>query len=171
MSAQVTLRRWTRSSRRRARGDRSLARRVSHAVTTDEDGEDEGLPVGADAPAIELPALDGERISLNDLGREALLLFWNPNCGYCRGMHDDLLAWEQASNGVAPQLVVISSGDAESTRAEGFSSHVLLDEEFAAGSAFGANGTPIAVLVDQDGKMASGVVAGADDVLALARNG
>ena len=63
-------------------------------ITADAE-EPEGLPVGTEAPAIELPALDGEPLSPAVLrGRGALLLFWNPDCGYCRAMHADLLAWE-----------------------------------------------------------------------------
>jgi hypothetical protein len=46
---------------------------------------------------------------------------------------------------------------------------VVLDEGFAAGRAFGVTGTPMAVLVDADGKVASEVVTGAQSVLALAR--
>lgn len=134
--------------------------------------EPDGLPVGAEAPPLELPALDGEPVSLADLrGRDTLLLFWNPDCGFCRSMHEDLLAWEATADGVGPQLVVVSSGDAEATRAEGFTSTVILDEEFTAGTAFSANGTPMAVLVDAQGRIASAVVAGADAVLALANGG
>ena len=130
--------------------------------------EGEGLPIGTDAPALELPSLEGETVALASLrGRETFLVFWNPDCGFCRSMHEDLTAWETSANGVTPRLVVISSGDVESTRAEGFASLVLLDESFDAGSAFEANGTPMAVLLDAEGRIASGVAAGADAVLDL----
>lgn len=131
--------------------------------------EEPGLPVGTEAPELELRALDGSAVSLTDLkGRDALFLFWNPDCGYCREMHDDLRAWEASANGVGPRLVVVSSGDEENTRAEGFVSLVLLDDSFAAGEAFSANGTPMAVLVGADGRIASRVAAGADAVFELA---
>jgi hypothetical protein len=86
-------------------------------------------------------------------------------------MHPDLIAWERSANGKSPRLVVVSSGDADSTREEGFASTVLLDGSFAAGQAFGADGTPMAVLVGADGHVASAVVVGAEGVLALATNG
>ena len=131
--------------------------------------EPEGLPVGTEAPNVELPSLDGEQVSLADLrGRDALLLFWNPGCGFCRSMHEGLRAWEDSTNGVSPQLVVVSSGDEESTREEGFSSLVLMDESWETAGAFQAGGTPMAVLIDAEGKIASHVAAGADAVLALA---
>ena len=150
-----------------AAGAESIERLVAQ-ITVEAD-EPEGLPVGTTAPAIELPALDGELLSLAALrGQGAILLFWNPDCGYCRAMHEDLLAWETGHDGDSPQLVVISSGDADATRAEGFRSRVVLDSDFAVGTAFEANGTPMAVLVDAEGRVASNLVAGADAVLALA---
>jgi hypothetical protein len=51
----------------------------------------------------------------------------------------------------------------------GLASTVVLDQQFAAGRAFGASGTPSAVLVDVEGKVASGVAVGAPGVLELAR--
>jgi thiol-disulfide isomerase/thioredoxin len=125
--------------------------------------EGEGLPIGTEAPALELPSLDGGPVSLEALqGRESVLLFWNPDCGFCRSMHEDLVAWEGSVNGAGPRLVVVSSGAEESTRAEGFRSLVLLDAEYAAGTAFQAHGTPMAVLIDAEGRVASAVAAGAD---------
>ena len=127
-----------------------------------------GLPVGAPLPALELASLEGGRVALGDLrGRDTLLLSWNPDCGFCRAMHDDLLAWEAGADPDGPRLVVVSSGDAARTRSEGFRSTVLLDEQLAAGEALGMNGTPMAVLVGADGRIASEVVAGAGAAFAL----
>jgi hypothetical protein len=50
----------------------------------------------------------------------------------------------------------------------GIISPVVLDQHFAVGRAFGANGTPSAVLVDEEGKVASEVAVGAQAVLELA---
>jgi thiol-disulfide isomerase/thioredoxin len=150
-----------------AAGSESIERLVARTLAPEP--AETGLPVGTEVPALELPSLDGDDVSLATLrGRETLLLFWNPDCGYCRSMHEDLLARETATNGETPRLVVISSGDADSSRAEGFRSLVLLDEGFAAGAAFGVDGTPMAVLLGADGRVASSVAAGADAVLELA---
>ncbi len=46
---------------------------------------------------------------------------------------------------------------------------MLLDEDYAVSDAFGAAGTPSAVLVDAEGRIASEVVARASGVLELAR--
>jgi protein-disulfide isomerase len=127
-----------------------------------------GVPVGAPAPLVELESLDGERVTLGEPSATGtLVLFWNPGCGYCRAIHEDVLAWERSAGG-GPRLVVVSSGDPERNREDGFRSTVLLDSRFAAGEAFGAGGTPAAILLDADGRVASGVAVGAPAVLALA---
>jgi thiol-disulfide isomerase/thioredoxin len=128
------------------------------------------LPVGAKLPELLLATLDGGTASLASVvDGPTVALFWNPHCGYCQSMRDDLLAWERDTPADAPGLVVISSGDVEDTRADGFTSAVLLDDAFEAGNAFGANGTPMGVLLAADGTIATQVVAGADAVLELLR--
>ena len=67
----------------------------------------------------------------------------------------------------APRFVIISAGTEEQIRATGFASAVPFDPTFRTGPMYGANGTPIAVLVDAGGKMASDVAVGAEGVLAL----
>jgi len=62
----------------------------------------------------------------------------------------------------------ISSGAAEANRAMKLTSPVLLDEAFHTGRMFGAAGTPAAVLIDRDGRVASAVAVGGPAVLALA---
>lgn len=129
---------------------------------------DEGFSVGARAPEIELPALTGGSIRLADFrGDSVLVLFWNPGCGSCQAMLDDLLAWEVEAPANAPTLLVVSSGSAEETNANGFRSPVVLDESFEVATSFGASATPMAVLIDEHGKIASPIVAGAEAVFAL----
>src|SRR5262245_2464377 len=46
--------------------------------------ESEGLAVGNLAPDFQVPNLEGEPRSLADFrGKKALLIFFNPGCGYC----------------------------------------------------------------------------------------
>ena len=68
----------------------------------------------------------------------------------------------------APKVLVVSTGSVETNRALGLRSTVVLDQNMSVGSTFGANGTPMAVLIDARGKMASELAAGALAVLALA---
>ena len=48
------------------------------------------LKQGDRVPAMELRDLDGGTVDLATLSGRALLLFWNPSCGYCQAMVDDL---------------------------------------------------------------------------------
>ncbi|MGI8580043.1 MAG: TlpA family protein disulfide reductase [Solirubrobacteraceae bacterium] len=125
--------------------------------------------VVSDGPArgLVFPDLDGRRVDLDALeGEETLLLFWNPDCGYCDRALPDLREWEEAAEG-ARRLLVVSSGSAPANRALGLRAPILLDPGFIAPPAFGASGTPSAVLLDERGRIASEVAAGADEVLDL----
>ncbi len=128
-----------------------------------------GSKVGDPAPPLALPDLTGKTVTLDQFrGSKTLVLFWNPGCGFCQRMLDDLKAWEANPPKGAPKLLVVSTGDPEANRAMGLRSPVVLDQGFAVGSAFGASGTPSAVLVDAKGKIASELAVGAPAVLALA---
>jgi len=125
---------------------------------------------GQPAPDFNLPDLNGRQVKLADLkGSETMLLFWNTGCGFCRKMLDDLKAWEQQRPPQAPKIVVFSSGSPHDIRAMGLRSTVIEDPSFTYGPRFGANGTPMAVLLDPEGRVASSVAGGAPAVLALAR--
>jgi thiol-disulfide isomerase/thioredoxin len=130
------------------------------------------VAMGDATPNLNFQSLWGESVALSDLrARETLLLFWNPNCGYCRKMLPELKAWEDEASADAPQLLVISTGSTSENRAMGLRSVVVLDNELQAGHVFGAHGTPMAVLLDSDGRVASHVVAGAKAVFAIANRG
>jgi thiol-disulfide isomerase/thioredoxin len=129
-----------------------------------------GPKVGEPAPDVRLAALEGDEVNLQEefRGQNSLVLFWNPGCGFCQQMLPDLKEWEATSPEDAPRLVVISAGSEEANREMELTSPVLLDQQFATGRAFGASGTPSAVLVDAEGKVASEVAVGAPGVLELA---
>jgi peroxiredoxin len=135
--------------------------------------ERRGPKVGEPAPEVRLTDLKGNEVSLQEdfRGKEALVLFWNPGCGFCEQMLPDLKEWESNAPEGAPRLVVVSAGSEEANREMGLTAPVLLDQQFAVGSAFGASGTPSAVLVDAEGKVASEVAVGAPAVMELAGAG
>ncbi|MGI8854970.1 MAG: MauE/DoxX family redox-associated membrane protein [Thermomicrobiales bacterium] len=127
------------------------------------------LGIGERAPAIRLPNLTGKTVTLDSYrGSNTLVLFWNPGCGFCSAMLDDLKAWETSAPKGAPKLLVVSTGAAETNKVMGLHATVLLDQTFSVAPTFGVSGTPSAVLVDAKGVIASGVAVGKDAVLALA---
>src|SRR6266446_9678453 len=129
-----------------------------------------GLKIGDPAPEFSLLDLSGNLVRLSDFrGSQTLVLFWRPSCGFCQRMLADLKAWEMQPPEAAPRLLVVSTDSVQDNQAMGLRSPVVLDQTgMSIGSKFGANGTPMAVLVDAEGKIASDVAAGAHAVLTLA---
>jgi len=126
--------------------------------------------VGEPAPALVLPDLAGTATDLADFrGASTLVLFWSPACGFCQRMLHDLKTWERKRPAWSPRLLVVSTGSVEANRAMGLASPVVLDSDGSMMRAFGASGTPMAVLVDASGRIASPLAAGAQEVMALAR--
>ena len=126
--------------------------------------------LGEKAPSLLLPDLSGKPREVASLrGRSTLLLFWNPNCGFCQQMLNDLKAFDEAPSVDSPELLLISSGTPEDGRAMKLRAPILLDRDSRAATAFGAGGTPMAILLDARGHIASEVAAGAQAVLALAK--
>lgn len=124
---------------------------------------------GDRVPPLRLRDLSGETVELAPFeGRRTMVLFWSPSCGFCEQMLDDLKKWERDRPQDAPELLIISSGSAAANQAQGLRSLVLLEHDSGAGNVLGSAGTPSAVLVDENGRIASDVSVGAAEVLALA---
>jgi methylamine dehydrogenase accessory protein MauD len=125
-------------------------------------------PVGAEAPSLDLRDASGEHVPLAVPDGDTLVMFWNPGCGFCQRMLDDLRSFERSPPPSAPRLLFISSGSAGENEAQGLRAPFALDTAFAAGAAFGTTGTPSAILVDRNARVASGLAVGAPQVMALA---
>jgi methylamine dehydrogenase accessory protein MauD len=127
------------------------------------------LSVGDPAPSIALSDLNGQTVDLARLdGRESVLLFWNPSCGFCQQMLPDLLTWEEQRPPDTAGLIIVSTGSQEKNKELGLRSPILVDPHGKTMAAFGANGTPMAVLLDVDGNVASELAVGKRAVLDLA---
>jgi peroxiredoxin/uncharacterized membrane protein YphA (DoxX/SURF4 family) len=141
-------------------------------LTASEDGAartaSEELRVGDPTPRFELPDLNEVSVTLRYFeGQKVVVLFWDPECGFCKEMLPDLRAWEDNRSREAPKLLVVSTGTQEASGEMGLSSPVVLDEQRAVGPAYGAPGTPSAVVVDEHGKIATELAVGAPAVLSL----
>ncbi len=125
-------------------------------------------PAERGSPTFALPDIDGRMVQSSALeGQASALLFWNPACGYCERMLNDLRAFADDAGADAPRLVLISTGSPDANRAMRLKAQILLDSRFSVGSTLGVSGTPSAVLVGPDGRFASGIVTGAEGVLSL----
>ena len=127
------------------------------------------LTIGTPLPSAHVTHLTGETAELADLIEgETLVLFWRSTCGFCQQMLPTLQAWEANPPAGAPDLLVVLSATPNSKQIISFRSTTVIDREGEAARVVGANGTPMAVLIDSERRVASPVVAGADDVMDLA---
>jgi thiol-disulfide isomerase/thioredoxin len=137
----------------------------------DEEDKTAHLKLGEQAPEIKLRDLEGRLVSLQDFrGEEVLVLFCSPGCGFCQEMMPDLKEWEAAPPEGAPRLLVVSDETVEENKAMGISSPVVLDDTYAVWDAFDVSGTPSAILVDAEGRVASKMVMGSVAVLELIKS-
>lgn len=142
---------------------------VAALVDTIESGPAPVPGVGESAPAFVLPGLSGEQIALAQFGgRAVVLLFWDASCVHCRHMLGLLRLWEaRPPTGPQPALLVLARGSADDTRPDGFRSPVAIDRIGATAALYGVSGTPSAVLVDADGRIASVLAVGAMAIMTL----
>jgi peroxiredoxin/uncharacterized membrane protein YphA (DoxX/SURF4 family) len=127
-----------------------------------------GIEVGAAAPKVEWQDLDGRAISLRECrGAPATLIFWNPRCGFCERLLPELKAWHESHQGDEHHAILISSGTVPDNRALGLSLPIVLDDTFQTGERFGVGGTPSAVALDADGRIAGPPAVGGPAVIEL----
>ncbi len=139
----------------------SLTGSVPTAASATAGGARSAAAIGAPVPHFDLPAAHGGRIDTTALkGARALMIFWNPGCGFCMQMLPALRRWESTRAADAPRLVVISAGATNENLAMGFTSPIGIDATFSVGSGLGVPGTPSAIIVDADGRFASEIAVG-----------
>ena len=137
---------------------RQLARDLDIARKTAALGR-AGLPVGHEAPAFALPDLRSERVTLAGLlerGKPVLLLFMSPGCVPCKTLMPRVHDWQRTLS-ERLTVAVLSIGTPEQNAV--FDEHglddVLLQQQMEVAELFGVTGTPSAVVVSRDGKIAS----------------
>jgi peroxiredoxin len=132
-----------------------------------------GLALGTVAPDFELPDLTGVRHRLSEFRKQnVLLVFFNPQCGYCTKMAADLSALPAEAGDQRVVPIVVTTGDAEENRKlvehYGIRCLVLLQQQMEVAAKYGAQGTPMGYRIDGAGRIASALAVGAEPLLQLA---
>jgi len=156
-------------------GQSGLAKRIDLIETIGIEGREvsredagnpnDGLPIGAKLPFFVLQDTAGERYNPAKLlvsGKPLLMFFVSPKCGPCQAMAEEFDNWNERLSEKAT-VVFVSSGKAL-TNLEKFGAAddklILLQNENELAEAMFAKWTPSAVIVDPDGRIASGTAAG-----------
>jgi peroxiredoxin len=129
---------------------------------------------GSSAPAFSLGDGGGAMQTLPGLlagGRPLLLVFSQPACGACQALLGDLREWHRRLEDRVTIALVDQASHASGlgSDAERAADHLLLDATGAVASAYGVTATPSAVLIDRDGRMASAIARGSDEIEELIR--
>jgi peroxiredoxin len=133
---------------------------------------DVGLLTGAAVPPFALQSVTGDHIvSLADLlspDRSLLLVFTDERCGACSALYPEISRW-QREFGHEIEVVVLGHGDSDGLRAlaEEHDLDPLLIADRGTFVALGVAGTPCALLVEPDGRVAQPMCYGALDIEAL----
>src|SRR5205823_14712077 len=75
----------------------SLEKEIGGSAAAPEPAAPQGVPVGEPAPEFELPDLEGNSVSLQQLrsgGKPVLLLFTHPGCGPCTALLPEAASWQ-----------------------------------------------------------------------------
>src|SRR4051812_31001178 len=119
-----------------------------------------GLPVGAPAPDFELETLEGSKVtlaSLRESGHPVLLVFTSPWCTNCAEIFPNLRRWQQTLS-ERVTIALVSVGKAEDNRPYADQhglERLLVQEDAEVFESYRIRGTPSAVLVTADGKVAT----------------
>ena len=130
-----------------------------------------GLPVNSSAPLFHLTALEGGKATLDTLreaGKALVLVFTEPGCSACDALWPEVAQW-QKEYAAHLTVVPVSRGTLDENRAKNAEhavKNVLLQEDRETANAYLVTATPSAVLI-VDGKVASGVATGGDEIRAL----
>ena len=123
---------------------------------------------------FDLPDLDGNRVTLSEWqGRNVLLIFFDPGCGFSREMLPALAALPPRGTRDGPIPLLVSRGDPELNhrlmQAHGVRCPVLLQEDHEVAALFAVAGSPMGYLIDERGRTATTLLVGPDALWSTSR--
>lgn len=128
----------------------------------------QGIKIGDEAPEFALSDLEGREVSKkNLLGKSTLVTFWSPTCPHCAAFLNEFKQWERSRTNGDPNVVLMSDGNVDEHKDLDLDSPVLLDKDYEVSVKLGMFGTPSAVLVDENGLIATETAVGASNIWAL----
>jgi peroxiredoxin len=145
-------------------------------------GSDQVLPLARklageeSGPALQVEpqtqqVIDFPDFECPDLG--VVLVHWNFDCGFCATIAPELARLEPKLEERNFRLVLLAKGDSQFNRERastaGLKCRILLLQDRKTPRPFEHRGTPVAYLLDENGRTASPFASGRDEVLSLVR--
>jgi hypothetical protein len=133
-----------------------------------------GPPVMERAPGFSATTLDGRRVGLDsilDRAKLTLMVFADLGCGSCRELLPQVARWQDEHAERLVVAVILSGGPEEGShlREEYGIERVLLQRDREVAEAYNALGTPSALLLYADGRVARPLALGATRIEALVK--
>ncbi len=157
-----------------AAGDKAIRELVEKIKTEDSSKElvyvvsGNGHKLGEQLPDFSNTDIYDKNVTKKDLlGKKTLVTFWSQTCPYCVDMIDALRDWDSSKGLNEPNLLVLSEGEVESHKSMNLKSPIVVDNERKISKELGWNGTPSAVLLDEEGKIISETALGASQIWSL----
>ena len=138
-----------------------------------ENNADADKLLGTVFPPFSFPDLSGKLVALEEFrGKRVLLVNWNFECGFCDAIAPGLARLHSSLEKQDVRLVLLSYGDVGSNRMQarehGLKCPILLPEEAQRPKPFDQQGTPVAYLLDETGRVVRPLASGADQVVEFA---
>jgi peroxiredoxin len=128
----------------------------------------QGIKIGVETPEFDLNDVEGRTISKQHLiGKRTLVTFWSPTCPHCAAFLDEFKEWERSRKNGDPNVVLMSDGDVDEHKDLDLNSAVVFDKDYKVSAKLGMFGTPSAVLIDENGVIATETAVGASNIWAL----
>jgi len=134
-----------------------------------------GLKIGTPAPAFALHDLHGKTTALDAVlaaAKPTLLIFSDVACGPCQTLMPTLERWHR-DYGADLNFLMISRGgpDEHQQKLQGrFSIPILIESDRRVADSYLATATPSAVLISVDGRVASDLMLGSEQIASLIRS-
>lgn len=146
--------------------ERDLSSGYVYVATTN--GANRPMLIGEPIPEFDAETVNVGRLTSDAIrGKKTLAVFWGLSCPHCVKMREEILEWEGVRGTDDPNLVVFADGDPEAVKELGFRSPVVLDREYSISKKIGMQGTPSAVVIDENGVIASSTAGGSEKIWAL----
>lgn len=151
------------------RGERLLAQDALEQELAEVYARAKVAAIGQAFPEFCYPAPDGSLCRLSDFrGEPVLVVHWNPECEFCEALAGELARIRRL------KMILLAYGSAEANRVlverHGLRASIGLLGEADPPEPLEMLGTPVAYLLDAEGRVARPVAQGADEVLELARS-